>query len=165
MKSTKMKDERILQANNRIFSEAYVLVLFLLAGSIVIKSYIMELHFTQYIAELGIIALSIAYAAIRSIWGGVGWMDCSKKGKMMAISAAFALSLAVGIINGIRNYLNYGELYTGISDGHFLAVIAVTFLSSFVLICTILLLMYWLNKKGEQRMEKKLNDGEQEETE
>ena len=43
MKINKMKDERIVQLNNKIQSEAFILTIMILALSIFIKSYIFDM--------------------------------------------------------------------------------------------------------------------------
>jgi uncharacterized membrane protein len=155
MKIKKIKDERVLQLNNKIQSEAYFVVLFLLAASVFIKVYVMDMSFSQYAFELGIILLSTAYITVRSMFVGYSFMDTSKSGK---ISAILALSLAICIINGIRNYSLYGYKYTGIFDGHFIAVLLITFISQAVFISVVFTILYWLNRIGQQRIEKKLNE-------
>ncbi|MDD3889782.1 MAG: hypothetical protein PHR65_07660 [Syntrophomonadaceae bacterium] len=158
MKIKKIKDERVLQLNNKIQSEAYFVVLFLLASSVFIKSYVMDMSFSQYAVELGIIILSTAYIAVRSMLVGYDFMATSKGGKVLTVSAIIALSLAISIINGIRNYSLYGDKYTGLFDGHFVAVLVITFISASVFITVVFALLYWFNRKGQQRIEKKLND-------
>ena len=155
MKIKKIKDERVLQLNNKIQSEAYFVVLFLLAASVFIKVYVMDMSFSQYAFELGIILLSTAYITVRSMFVGYNFMDTSKSGK---VSAILALSLFISIINGIRNYSLYGHKYTGIFDGHFIAVLLFTFISQAVFISVVFTILYWLNRIGQQRIEKKLNE-------
>lgn len=158
MKINKIKDERVLQLNNKIQSEAYLIVLFLLAVSVFIKSYVMDMSFSQYAVELGIIILSIVYIVIRSMLVGYSFMNTSKWEKALKVSAILTASLATSIINGIRNYSLYGDKYTGIFDGHFIAVLIFTFFSSAVFISIVITLLYWFNRKGQQRIEKKLNE-------
>lgn len=154
------KDERTLEVHNKILSEAYLVVLFLLAASVLIKSYILDLHFTQYIAELCIILLSISYIGIKSAIVGNDLLDTSKKGKLLTILMVLIASLAVTIINGVKNYTNYGHLYSGLFDPGFIAVLAITFISSLILISAIVVFVYYLNRKGQQRIEKQLSDEE-----
>lgn len=161
MKIKKIKDERVLQLNNKIQSEAYSVVLFLLATSVFIKCYIMDMSFSQYEVELGIIILSISYIAVRSMLVGYNFMNTSKGGKVLTVSAILVLSLTVSIINGIRNYSLYGDKYTGIFDGHFIAVLVVTFISAAIFISVVFALLYWFNMKGQQRIEKKLKEGDE----
>lgn len=154
----KIKDERVLQLNNKIQKEAYILVLFLAIASICIKSYVMEMPFTQYMTELGIIILSTLYIAVRSMLLGYNFMNNSKSSKILTVSDILVLSLAISIINGVKNYSLYGNKYTGILDGHFIAVLVVTFIFSVVFISLIFALLYGLNEAGQQRLEKKLNE-------
>lgn len=156
----KMKDERVIQLNNKIQSEAYFIVQFLLLASVFIKSYVMDMSFSQYAVELGIIILTTAYIAVRSMLVGHDFMNTSSKnkgGKVSTVFGIFALSIAITSINGIRNYSLYGDKYTGLLDGHFIAVLAVTFISSFAFICIVFALLYGFNRIGRQRIEKKLN--------
>ena len=161
MKSKKIKDERVLQLNNKIQSEAYLIVLFLAVASVFIKSYVMDMSFSQYAVELGIIILSTGYIVVRSMLVGHNFMNNSKNGKILIVSAILVLSLAISIISGIRNYSLYGDKYTGIFDGHFIAVLIFTFISAAVFISVVIALLYWFNMKGQQRIEKKLNEGDE----
>ena len=161
MKIKKIKDERVLQLNNKIQSEAYLIVLFLAAASIFLKLYVMDMSFSQYAAELGIIILSTVYIAVRSMLLGYNFMNNSKSGKVLTVISILILSLAVSIMNGMRNYSLYGDKYTGIFDGLFIAVIVVTFISAAVFISVVFALLYWFNMKGQQRIEKKLNKGDE----
>ncbi len=158
MKIKKIKDERVLQLNNKIQSEAYLIVLFLAAASIFIKFYVMDMSFSQYAVELGIIILSTVYIAVRSMLLGYNFMNNSKSGKVLTVSTVLVTSLAISIINGIRNYSLYGDKYTGILDGLFIAMLVVTFISTAVFISVVFALLYWFNMKGQQRIEKKLNE-------
>lgn len=158
MKSKKIKDERVLQLNNKIQSEAYLIVLFIASISILVKSYIMDMSFSQYVVELGIIILSTIYIAVRGMFIGYNFMNNSKGGKILTVSAVLILSLAISISNGIKNYSLYSDKYNGIFDGHFIAVLIFTFISSAIFIGVVFVLLYWLNRKGQQSIEKKLNE-------
>ena len=155
MKIKKIKDERVLQLNNKIQSEAYLIVLFLAVISILVKSYIMDMSFLNYIAELGIIILSTIYIAIRGMFTGYNFMNNSKSRKILTVSGILILSLAISIINGVKNYSLYSDKYTGIFDGLFIAVLIFTFISTAIFIGVVFVLLYWLNRKGQQRIEKR----------
>lgn len=161
MKQTKIKDERVVQVNNKIQSEAYVVVTFLALISIFVKTYIMDMPFSQYVVELGMIIVSTTYIAIRSMLVGHDFMSTNKK-KKLTIFFILGSSLAITTINGIRNYSLYSDKYTGVFDGLFLSVLVVTFISAIIFISIILVFFNWLNNKGQQRLEKKLNDEEEE---
>lgn len=161
MNMKKIKDERVLQLNNKIQSEAYLIVLFLLTASIFIKSYVMDMSFSQYAVEFGIIILSTIYIAVRGIFLGYNSMNNSKNGKKLTGLAILVLSLAISIINGIKNYSLYSDKYTGILDGHFIAVLVITFISTAIFISVALVLLYWFNWKGQQRIERKLHEDDE----
>ncbi|MGV8907062.1 MAG: DUF6773 family protein [Acetobacterium sp.] len=158
MKTKKIKDERVLQLNAKIQSEAYLIVLFLAAISIFIKSYVLDMSFSQYGVELGIIIISTVYTAVRGALLGYKFMNNSKNGKLLTVSAILISSLMISIINGIKNYSQYGDHYSGIFDGYFIAALVITFISAVVFISVVVTLLYWLNKKGQQMIEKKLGE-------
>lgn len=158
MKNKKVKDERIIQVQNKILGEAYFVTVLLLFISILVKAYVMKCDYTNYITELIIIILSAIYIAVRSMMCGNNLMDTSKRNKTLCVLGAFGASIVITAINGVRNYTNYGEHYSGLLDWHFLATLAVTFISSFVLISIGILFVYLCHQKGQQRIEKKLND-------
>jgi len=157
MKNKKIKDERVVLLNNKIQSEAYSIVLFLLIASVFIKSYVMEMPLIQYTVELGIIILSVVYIAVRSMFIGYNFMDSSKRGKVIKALIVLVLSFAVSIINGVKNYSLYHDKYTGIFDGHFIAVLVVTFISVVVFLSVTFAILFWFNNKGQQRIEKELS--------
>ena len=158
MRNKKVKDERIIQVQNKILGEAYFVTVLLLFISILGKAYVMKCDYTNYITELIIIILSAIYIAVRSMMCGNNLMDTSKRNKTLCVLGAFGASIVITAINGVRNYTNYGERYSGLLDWHFLATLAVTFISSFVLISIGILFVYLCHQKGQQRIEKKLND-------
>lgn len=158
MRNKKVKDERIIQVQNKILGEAYFVTVLLLFISILVKAYVMKCDYTNYITELIIVILSAIYIAVRSMMCGNNLMDTSKRNKTLCVLGAFGASIVITAINGVRNYTNYGEHYSGLLDWHFLATLAVTFISSFVLISIGILFVYLCHQKGQQRIEKKLND-------
>lgn len=159
----KIKDERVSQLNNKIQSEAYTIGLFLMMVSIFIKSYVLDMSFSYYTVELGIVILSVAYCSLRSVFVGNDFMISFKLGKISTISIILILSLATSIINGIGNYAQYGEKYTGLLDGLFISVLVVTFISSTIFLSFIFAILYFLNTKGQQRIERKINEEDDQE--
>lgn len=154
----KTKDERVLQLSNKIQSEAYFLILVLSAISFFIKCYVMDMPFLQYAFELGTIIISTAYVAIRGMLVGYDFVDTSKNGKLSTAISILFVSLIISIINGVRNYSLYGDKYTSIFDKYFIAVIVITFISAAIFISIVAFFLYWFNAKGQQRIDKKLNN-------
>ena len=52
MKTNKIKDERIVQLNNKIQSEAFILIIAILALSIFIKAYMLDMGVREYLTEM-----------------------------------------------------------------------------------------------------------------
>lgn len=161
MKINKMKDERIVQLNNKIQSEAFILTIMILALSIFIKSYIFDMGVREYLIELIIMIVSIAYLSIRGDMVGYSSMNTIYFGKKFKIIAILLLAILITIFNGIRNYTFYGKNYDGISDIHFLSVIGVTFISSLIFVSFLLGAVYSIERIGQKRLEKQLDNDEE----
>lgn len=161
VKIRKIKDERIIQLNNKIQKEAFYLVLLLLGLSIFIKAYILNMAVSEYITELIIMIASLIYTTIRGSIVGYNSVDTSKHGKKLMVFTVLGLSLFISISTGIRNYSLYGGKYTGIFDSSFITALIFTFISSAIFISLILVLVSFIDKLGQKRLEKKLEDAEE----
>ena len=161
MKTNKIKDERIIQLNNKIQSEAFILVIAILALSIFIKAYMLDMGVREYLTEMIVMIVSIVYLSIRGAMVGYSSMDNLYFGKKFKVISTLLLAVLITIFNGIRNYTMYGEKYTGILDVHFLAVIGVTFISSLIFVTLILGAVYSIEKIGQKRLEKQFDNDEE----
>lgn len=163
MNRKNIRDERVEQINTKIQKEAYFIVLLITVISIVVKSFVLEMSFEHYVVELFIIVASTVYISVRSIFLGHSTMDTSKAGKRSQILFITLTSLAIAIINGIKNFGLYREHYTGLFDTKFIAVMGITFVSSFILISAVFVFAFWSNEMGRRRIERKLQEGEEQE--
>ena len=161
MKTNKIKDERIIQLNNKIQSEAFILVIAILALSIFIKAYMLDMGVREYLTKMIVMIVSIVYLSIRGAMVGYSSMDNLYFGKKFKVISTLLLAVLITIFNGIRNYTMYGEKYTGILDVHFLAVIGITFISSLIFVTLILGAVYSIEKIGQKRLEKQFNNDEE----
>ena len=161
MKTNKIKDERIVQLNNKIQSEAFILIIAILALSIFIKAYMLDMGVREYLTEMIVMIVSIVDLPIRGAMVGYSSMDNLYFGKKFKVISALLLAVLITVFNGIRNYTMYGEKYTGILDVHFLAVIGVTFISSLIFVTLILGAVYSIEKIGQKRLEKQFNNDEE----
>lgn len=161
MKTNKIKDERIVQLNNKIQSEAFILIIAILALSIFIKAYMLDMGVREYLTEMIVMIVSIVYLSIRGAMVGYSSMDNLYFGKKFKVISTLLLAVLITIFNGIRNYTMYGEKYTGILDVHFLAVIGITFISSLIFVTLILGAVYSIEKIGQKRLEKQFNNDEE----
>ena len=161
MKTNKIKDERIIQLNNKIQSEAFILVIAILALSIFIKAYMLDMGVREYLTEMIVMIVSTVYLSIRGAMVGYSSMDNLYFGKKFKVISTLLLAVLITIFNGIRNYTMYGEKYTGILDVHFLAVIGITFISSLIFVTLILGAVYSIEKIGQKRLEKQFDNDEE----
>ena len=161
MKTNKIKDERIIQLNNKIQSEAFILVIAILALSIFIKAYMLDMGVQEYLTEMIVMIVSIVYLSIRGAMVGYSSMDNLYFGKKFKVISTLLLAVLITIFNGIRNYTMYGEKYTGILDVHFLAVIGITFISSLIFVTLILGAVYSIEKIVQKRLEKQFDNDEE----
>lgn len=161
MKTNKIKDERIIQLNNKIQSESFILVIAILALSIFIKAYMLDMGVQEYLTEMIVMIVSIVYLSIRGAMVGYSSMDNLYFGKKFKVISTLLLAVLITIFNGIRNYTMYGEKYTGILDVHFLAVIGITFISSLIFVTLILGAVYSIEKIGQKRLEKQFDNDEE----
>ena len=154
----KNKDERTVQLNNKIQSEGFALVIGLLSLSIFIKTYILDMPVAEYTTELVIMAIAVLYITIRSSTLGFNSFDYPINMKKLIVPLTIAIGLLITVVSGVRNFSLYGDKYTGIMDGHFLAVLGVTFVSSTIFIGVIIGVLYSIGEFGQKRLEKKLYD-------
>ena len=161
MKTNKIKDERIIQLNNKIQSEAFILVIAILALSIFIKAYMLDMGVQEYLTEMIVMIVSIVYLSIRGAMVGYSSMDNLYFWKKFKVISTLLLAVLITIFNGIRNYTMYGEKYTGILDVHFLAVIGITFISSLIFVTLIFGAVYSIEKIGQKRLEKQFDNDEE----
>ena len=161
MKTNKIKDERIVQLNNKTQSEAFILIIAILALSIFIKAYMLDMGVREYLTEMIVMIVSIVDLSIRGAMVGYSSMDNLYFGKKFKVISALLLAVLITVFNGIRNYTMYGEKYTGILDVHFLAVIGITFISSLIFVTLILGAVYSIEKIGQKRLEKQFDNDEE----
>lgn len=158
MKTNKIKDEHIIQLNNEIQSETFILIIAILALSIFIKAYMLDMGVQEFLTEM---IVSIVYLSIRGAMVGYSSLDNLYFGKKFKVISILLLAILITIFNGIRNYIMYGVNYTGILDVHFLAVMGITFISSLVFVTLILGAVYSIEKIGQKRLEKQFDNDEE----
>ncbi|MBC9720170.1 DUF6773 family protein [Enterococcus durans] len=151
----KVRDERVLQLNNKIQSEAFILILGLLGLSIFIKSYVLNMSTSNYITELILLILSMVYISIRSSFVGLDSFGNTKK---FVLPLSIITGLIIAITNGIKNYSLYGNKYNGITDGHFLAVLVITFIFATVFVYVTIGVLYFIDEYGKKRLDKKMSE-------
>lgn len=133
MKHT-IEDERTRGLKRQVRGEAYLLTAALLLVSLFWKTYGLGLPVTACLTELVVLLVGVVYLAVRSTLVSYEFVDPSKAGRRLRALAVVAISAVVAVANAVRNWNTYGDRYTGLLDGHFLAVPVVTFLACGVLL-------------------------------
>lgn len=158
MKNKKIKDERVVLLNQKIQSDACIVMLLFLLASVFIQTYGFNAPFSQYAVELICVIVAVVYIAVRSILVGNDYISNPKNRKKITVINILILSITVSAVNGVFNYIQYGEKYTGLFDGHFIAAVVITFISMAIFSSILFGLLYLLNRQGQQKIEKELNN-------
>ena len=155
-------DERTIALTRRVRGEAYLVVMALLLVSLFWKTYGLGLPVTACVTELVVLAAGVVYLVARGAWLGQpgGGRHPGRPGGLR-IFAVVAISAVVAVANAIRNWNTYGEKYTGLLDGHFLAVPGVTFLACAALLSLAFFVLGRADRAGQKRLEKQIQDDEE----
>ena len=153
MKHT-IEDERTCGLKRQVRGEAYLLTAALLLVSLFWKTYGLGLPVTACLTEL----VGVVYLAVRSTLVSYEFVDPSKAGRRLRALAVVAISAVVAVANAVRNWNTYGDRYTGLLDGHFLAVPVVTFLACGVLLSLAFFALGRASSAGQKRLERQMED-------
>lgn len=154
-------DERTIALTRRVRGEAYLVVMALLLVSLFWKTYGLGLPVKACVTELVALAAGVVYLVARGAWLGNRVVDGTRAARRLRIFAVVAISAVVAVANAIRNWNAYGEKYTGLLDGHFLAVPGVTFLACAALLSLAFFALGRADRAGQKRLEKQIQDDEE----
>ncbi|WP_053220137.1 DUF6773 family protein [Virgibacillus senegalensis] len=166
----RIKDERIINLQNKIYREIYTLVLTICALSLVIKYVTNAYHLDNIWLELVILLVTSIYFAVRSTGMGifsaeVEMHDQANKRPMslktILIGALFGAGLA--IFFGIHSAVSYAD-----SPVQSVYYFLLTFVVSLMLYIPFLMVVngfaYWgAKKRSDRAVERELKDEEQDE--
>ena len=157
MKHT-IEDERTRGLKRQVRGEAYLLTAALLLVSLFWKTYGLGLPVTACLTELVVLLVGVVYLAVRSTLVSYEFVDPSKAGRRLRALAVVAISAVVAVANAVRNWNTYGDRYTGLLDGHFLAVPVATFLACGVLLSLAFFALGRASSAGQKRLERQMED-------
>ena len=157
MKHT-IEDERTRGLKRQVRGEAYLLTAALLLVSLFWKTYGLGLPVTACLTELVVLLVGVVYLAVRSTLVSYEFVDPSKAGRRLRALAVVAISAVVAVANAVRNWNTYGDRYTGLLDGHFLAVPVVTFLACGALLSLAFFALGRASSAGQKRLERQMKD-------
>ena len=148
-----INDERILSEKRRIQSRAYAYIIYALVLSIVIKMVFMDAGFEMYASELIILIGSGLYMIIANYLKGINiWSINMNDGTNRYIKNL----IIAGVISIILN--DNLKKYTEIEDSKMTAIVySVSWIGVFSVISIV---MYYLNKKKQEKIDKQLDDEE-----
>lgn len=137
-KRNKIVDERILNASNKIYKEAYFFTIIIALISIIVKFFINGVDYNLVITELIIVGVPAFYYTIRTIQLGI-FSDLSevhdRKSKMSinlkTVIIGFTIGIGVALFFGIRSAILYGD------ETNRLWYFILVFFASFMIYCPI----------------------------
>ena len=150
-----INDERILSERRRIQSRGYTYIIYALVLSVVIKMVFMHAGFEMYASELIILIGRGLYMIVANYLKGINiWSINANDG-----TNRFSKNLIIaGVISIILN--DNLKKYTGIgiTDSKMTAIVySVSWITIFSIISIV---MYYLNKKKQEKIDKQLDDEE-----
>ena len=148
-----INDERILSERRRIQSRGYTYIIYALVLSIVIKMVFMDAGFEMYASELIILIGSGLYMIVANYLKGINiWSINANDG-----TNRFSKNLIIaGVISIILN--DNLKKYIGFEDSKLSAIVyTVSWTTVFSIISIV---MYYLNKRKQEKIDKQLDDEE-----
>lgn len=155
MKKHTVIDERILTQQRKINSEALVVLMTLLGVAVLIQSALLNRPFHEYWIELATFLITSTYLIVRYLIVG---LNISTNGQHMPLLVSTVVALIVNILNGFTNYTRYNNFYLKDGLGTFVAVLAITFLSAFLLTYVVATIVNQLNQHRQAAINKKLDE-------
>lgn len=163
MKKQNSQDERVVAQRRKINSEAYGILMIALLCSMIIQQYLLNAPFEQYAVEFICFFGMSFYMIIRYMTLGLNIYGEGKRAKANATVSSIVVGIVVTVINGVLNYTQYAEHYREDGIGLFIAVLAITFTSTAVPSFVLLSCLNYLNKKNQAKIQKQLDEKEQDE--
>lgn len=163
MKKQNMQDERILTQRRKINSEAYGILMIMLLTSILVQQFLLNAPFKQYAVEVICFFGISFYMIIRHMMLGLNIYGETKRAKGIPLVNSIVTGVAVTSINGVLNYTKYADKYKEDGIGYFIAVLAVTLISATIGSFIVLSFLGYLNNKKQEKIQKQLDEDEQNE--
>ena len=148
-----INDERILSEKRKIQSRAYAYIIYALVASIVIKMVFMDAGFEMYASELIILIGSGLYMSVANYLKGINIGSINANDGTNRFSKNLIIA---GVISIILN--DNLKKYIGFEDSKLSAIVyTVSWITVFSIISIV---MYYLNKRKQEKIDKQLDDEE-----
>ena len=150
-----INDERILSERRRIQSRGYTYIIYALVLSVVIKMVFMDAGFEMYASELIILIGSGLYMIIANYLKGINIWSINPNDGTNRYTKNFIIAGVISIIlnDNLKKYIGIG-----IADSKMTAIVySVSWITIFSITSIV---MYYLNKKKQEKIDKQLDDEE-----
>jgi len=153
MKNNRYEDERVRMQKLKIGSEALSLVMVLLMVSMLVKQFVLEAPFKEYMIEfIGFFGASV-YIIIRNIFVGNTLFPNTKKKSLYIIPLVCGVTITiVSFVSNLESHLQSGNLAMT------LIVLSVAFITSTIGSFVVIYLIYRSNEKRSKKLEEKFDN-------
>lgn len=158
--NNKIVDERILSQKRKIQSDGFQLLSIGLLISALIQEFVYNAPFSQYGPELILFIAASAYVLIRNIRIGNDVFPSLGSGKKLIFINSIVCGLTVTVVSVISNYGRLGAMVTT-DIGNTIFVSLITFICGAVGSGIAFSILYRINRKRQQELEKQLNDDDE----
>lgn len=162
MKKQDSQDERVVAQRRKIQSEGFAIIFFVLLISSVVQSFFLNAPLEQYAVEMICFLGMSVYLLIRNITLGNNLFGDNKRAKAMPLVNSLVTGIIATAIHGVLNYSRYSEHYEN-NVGFYIAGLAIFFVSVTVSVFAVLSFLLYLNKKKQAKIQKQLDEDEQNE--
>ena len=163
MNNKGLQDERVLLQRRQINSDAYGLLVIVLLCSILVQEFLLNATFEQYAAELICFLGVSVYVLVRYITLGLNLYGEGHWATKNPLVRSLITGVIVAIVNGFYNYSKYAEHYRDTSIWYFIATLGITFVCSAGSVYILTLLVDYLSKQKQAKIQQQLDEDEQNE--
>ncbi len=159
MKNREFEDERVIGQKRKVDSEALGIVFYGLLLAVLIQQYVFQAPFSQYAAEITIFIAISVYIVVRNIMLGNSLFRSAKRGQKAIIINSLITGAVVAGISGIINYFKYFDLNDG-NVKYTMLIFGITFFSAFMMCFIAFEILFIMNKRKQDQIDKKLSEDE-----
>lgn len=153
MRKEKNQDERVLNQQRQIGSDAFQILFWALLLSVFIQQYLFAAPFSQYAVEVILVLGISGYAIIRNLRVGHD-LFAAKYSQKHVVLNSLVTGFLVAAVNTMLNFIKFRPSFDLTNAA---IILGITFLSSSILVFAVLESIYLLNKKRQKRIESMLD--------
>ncbi len=161
MKRSVMQDERVSMQSNEANSEAFGILMIVLLCAVFVQLFLLNAPFKQYAVEAICLVGMSKYIFVRYIMLGINVYSEDKLERVGLIVRSIIVGITVTAVSGTLLYSRNGEQYQGNGIGYFIVILAGTFVGVSILSYAASYPLYYLNKKKQAEIQRRLDEAEQ----